>query len=71
MEATKVENRSNAKPAILSATLIFNFGLILGGMFAPKISDAVRTILITTGAANMGLRLKTKGGIRGVFRRSV
>jgi len=43
-----------------SKTLIFNGLLLLGGLFIPNLSDAIRGIIISTAITNIGLRLKTK-----------
>lgn len=51
------------KSPFKSWTLIFNALLILGGLYLPNLSDAVRGILITTGVTNMGLRLKTSQSV--------
>tara|TARA_R100001198_G_C5243345_1_gene221684 strand:+ start:19518 stop:19685 length:168 start_codon:yes stop_codon:yes gene_type:complete len=42
-----------------SKTIIFNGLLILGGLYLPDLSDSMRTVLVTTGASNIGLRFKT------------
>lgn len=43
-----------------SFTYWFNFFLIGVGLFAPNLSDTVRTLLVSTGIANVMLREKTQ-----------
>lgn len=47
-----------------SKTLIFNILLIVGGLYAPLLAEGTRNILLTTGIANVLLRLRTSEGLR-------
>lgn len=51
------------KPFWKSKTLIFNLLLILGGMYAPALSDAVRSIMIVNGLIGLGLRSATSTAV--------
>jgi hypothetical protein len=43
-----------------SWTILFNLILLGLGVFAPRLNNESRTILITNGIAGIGLRAKTK-----------
>ncbi len=52
------------KHPVRSWTILFNVVLIGVGIAYPDLSDAVRITLINAGLVNIGLRFKTKLGVK-------
>lgn len=52
------------KNCFKSWTIIFNLSLVGVGIAYPDLSDIVRITLIQSGLVNIGLRFKTKTGVK-------
>lgn len=47
-----------------STTFWVNLVIVLGGLYLPGIGEELRFFMVTAGLANIGLRFKTKDGIK-------